>query len=412
MTFSGYRFIEIPWIEEEAEVMENDKRYYSCTGNTDTTSTTNAHKYRLFQFYDFRDARFQPQPDNNTFPQQGLCFNNKSSLYPIRNPGHPVLYIHGHWGAYEQSRSLGAHGINLTQSHIPNHLLKQRINDLLSISETYHFYDVYSLDFHKEGGALHAYRLWEQAAIIEHAVRSIVHRVEMSNHAYYFNSNLRPTTVTIVAHSIGGMVARAAFLPLTPSATVATMTSTPPYYVTNHVNTIITLATPHTSMPIAMDESVHKFYHTVNSYWKTNQRLVLNNVTIISISGGHKDEMIHPTLCDLDRAGVRGKNSFSILASNIGTYNTQSTSATKDNDIIIGMDHKAIVWCHNLLAALRDILLFLTTNNTISNNTNTLVLRQLLLGERRNNETTAFATSLAESDRIVEVSTFCLIFIK
>lgn len=112
-----------------------------------------------------------------------------------------MLYIHGHWGSYEQSRSLGAHGINLTlkserqQHHHP-----------------YLFYDVYALDFHREGGAIHAYRLWEQAAIVEHAVQTIVHRqqAQQQQQSSAHNNNDRSSPIiqiTIVAHSIGGMVA-------------------------------------------------------------------------------------------------------------------------------------------------------------------------------------------------------------
>jgi len=158
---------------------------------------------------------------------------------------------------------------------------------------------------------------------------------------------------------------------------------------------IITLATPHTAFPIRiMDESIHKFYNSVNSYWKINIHK-LNNFTILSISGGYRDEMIHPTLCDLDDIFVWNSTTISsassILASNLGIYNTS-------HDDIFGMDHQAIVWCHNLLTAVRDIILLLiNTNNTA----NMLVQKD-----------TAFSLSLREADQIVQVSvyTFFLFF--
>jgi hypothetical protein len=152
---------------------------------------------------------------------------------------------------------------------------------------------------------------------------------------------------------------------------------------------IITLATPHTAFPIRiMDESIHKFYNSVNSYWKINIHK-LNNFTILSISGGYRDEMIYPTLCDLDDIFVWNSTTISsassILASNLGIYNTS-------HDDIFGMDHQAIVWCHNLLTAVRDIILLLiNTNNTA----NMLVQKD-----------TAFSLSLREADQIVQVSVY------
>ena len=108
-----------------------------------------------------------------------------------------------------------------------------------------------------------------------------------------------------------------------------------PPYLSRHVSTIITMATPHTSLPIAVDASVHKFYDIVNTYWKrqtvaalsslqnstigadnsSDRGSSLNHVTVISISGGYRDEMIHPKLCNLDHIvhhsiSVRKDDSF------------------------------------------------------------------------------------------------------
>jgi hypothetical protein len=257
------------------------------------------------------------------------------------------------------------------------------------------------LDYHREGGALHSYRLWEQAAIIEHAVRSIVHRVTLSQRATGKENNKTPKTaikVTIVAHSIGGMVARAAFLPR----------GRPTYFVNSYVSTLITLATPHTSLPIAMDESVHKFYDTVNSYWKENSH-TLNHVALISISGGYRDEMIHPRLCSLDdftTENYRSKNWLSVLASAMENYNNIQSKINANHKSIVGMDHQAIVWCHNLLSSIRTILYLRNASNN-DNNNNMDQLRDLLHRKQNDNAfnlNTTFARSLTESTQILYVS--------
>jgi pimeloyl-ACP methyl ester carboxylesterase len=404
MTFSAPQFLEIPWIDtkEVAATDESNRMYWCSTASPNTTH--NPHNYRLLQFYDARDMRFQQYSSDSSTKHKHFHVNTNQTtmecpvILPITNPGTPLLYIHGHWGSYEQSRSLGAHGINLTQSQIPHHKLQRHLQKLLHSTD---IYDVYTLDYHREGGALHSYRLWEQAAIIEDAVRSIVHRVTLSQRVTGKMNDNTPKTaikVTIVAHSIGGMVARAAFLPR----------GRPTYYVNSYVSTLITLATPHTSLPIAMDESVHKFYDAVNSYWKENSH-TLSHVALISISGGYRDEMIHPRLCSLDdytATNYTSKNSLSILASALENCNNIQSKINANHKSIIGMDHQAIVWCHHILSSIRTIIYLRNTSNN-DNNNNMDQLRDLLHGKQKDktsNTNTTFAISLTESTQVLYVS--------
>lgn len=393
MTFSASQFLEIPWIDTEEETAtDDDSNQIHWCSSASRSSLHNPHNYRLLQFYDVRDKRFQQYDSiQHKHPTTTEC----PAIPPITNPGTPLLYIHGHWGSYEQSRSLGAHGINLTQSQMPHHVLQRHLQNLLHSKE---IYDVYALDYHREGGALHSYRLWEQAAIIEHAIRSIVHRITLSQRATDNNTASTTIKVTIVAHSIGGMVARAAFVPR----------GRPSFFVHSYVSTLITLATPHTSLPIAMDESVHKFYDTVNSYWKENSQ-DLNHVAVISISGGYRDEMIHPRLCSLDgyiTTSNTSKNRFSVLAADMGNYYNIPSKIHANHKSIMGMDHQAIVWCHNLLSSIRTILFSSNTSNN-DNYNNMAQLRDLLKGKQKDhtsNLTTTFAISLKESTQFLYVS--------
>ena len=101
-------------------------------------------KYRLLKFTDKRDPRhqhfypisgglmesFETQTNpniNKGRPGRELKFEDNwcllsreklkaNSTYenwngvPYPNSGHPVLYVHGHWGSFSQARSIGAHG--------------------------------------------------------------------------------------------------------------------------------------------------------------------------------------------------------------------------------------------------------------------------------------------------------------
>lgn len=104
-----------------------------------------------------------------------------------------VLYIPGHWGSYMQSRSIGAHGIQLTGAR-DHRRAQQVIQALLASSssvsssssgqpawagrsaanESLFTFDVYSLDFQEEGGAWHAQFLWAQTAFAAKAVQLLV----------------------------------------------------------------------------------------------------------------------------------------------------------------------------------------------------------------------------------------------
>ena len=46
--------------------------------------------------------------------EEGTMMGGSWTEAPHPHPGHPVLYVPGHWGSYSQSRSLGAHGTRWT----------------------------------------------------------------------------------------------------------------------------------------------------------------------------------------------------------------------------------------------------------------------------------------------------------
>lgn len=61
------------------------------------------------------------------------------------------------------------------------------------------------------------------------------------------------------------------------------------------MNTIITLATPHRSPVIALDEDLANFYHRINQFWLESAN-VTENVALASIGGADRDIQVRSGL--------------------------------------------------------------------------------------------------------------------
>jgi hypothetical protein len=137
--------------------------------------------YKLYKFTDRRDPRFRPllQAQQPLGENSNWC-NGNSNIHPKNI----VLYIPGHWGSYTQSRSLGAHGIQLTGTGSSEAKHFQRMQKALannlwtgnSTSIKTFVYDVYSVDFAGQGGALHGEFLRLQSEFVACAVMKLAVR--------------------------------------------------------------------------------------------------------------------------------------------------------------------------------------------------------------------------------------------
>lgn len=136
-----------------------------------------------------------------------------------------------------------------------------------------------------------------------------------------------PTSVIIIGHSMGGVVARTMFML--------------PNYIPNSIETIITLATPHITAPLLLDPVIFTVYTQMTDYWKSN-RDILRNVTIISIAGGSLDNIIHSDGVQIE----------SVIPSTHG-FTTYTTSIP---GVWTGADHMAILWCNQLIRLLAETL--------------------------------------------------------
>lgn len=305
MTWSHPVFVELGLEEENNPHPDNSRR----------------SPYRLFQFLDRRDLRV-PHKVWTTRSLSGETYDGRMTCLSTT----AVLYIPGHGGSYQQARSLGAHGTDMTrydEQRIFHALLKDRPPDNDTSLRNKFVYDVYAVDFNEEPSGLHGALILEQAEYVSLALRHIAATCPLLSQ------------IVLVGHSMGGHVAQLA----------AAQNNS------HLVRTIITLATP-LVRPVLMTQepTLWKILET-NRQWMNEHP---NHVALVSISGGLRDEMIPPHYCR-----TTSKNGWSILATDLMVLPLDDQRQPPT----LGMDHRAIVWCHNLLKPLRAILHTLSMNN-------------------------------------------------
>lgn len=292
-------------------------------------------KYSLHKFVDQRDPRHRALlKEWMTVVQAVGDEEQKATVAYLQaaNPRPPhcsenstttVLYIPGHWGSYMQSRSIGAHGIQLTGAR--DHQQAQAAIKALTNNEwkgqsldEFQF-DVYAVNFQEEGAALHAQLLWEQAAFVAKAVKELRETCQLQR-------------LVLLGHSIGGYVAR----------------MVPKLYPEIPIDNIITLGSPHAHPVFGWESTLYQLH---KDYLQGPSETAL-----VAISGGLRDEMIPPVACNANLYQVT--NSLSVLSPEI-MKKKESQSPQ------LGMDHRAIVWCHNLLSVVREVIYTLETNQSL-----------------------------------------------
>jgi hypothetical protein len=65
-----------------------------------------------------------------------------------------------------------------------------------------------------------------------------------------------------------------------------------PDFVPGSVNTVLTLATPHSSPVVMLDPYMASYYHKVNSFWEVGDPERL----LVSVGGGHRDLLVRSGL--------------------------------------------------------------------------------------------------------------------
>lgn len=261
-----------------------------------------------------------------SFDESHTKFASKYSLYLYREQGKdkipekegdgfqtldgiPALFIPGNAGSYRQARSIAAECSNLYFDKMTDQYSNENAKNI----------DFFAAEFNEDFTAFHGRTLLDQAEYLNEAVRFIL--------LLYTHTKTPPTSVLIIAHSMGGIVARV-------------MLSLPSYQE-NSINTILTLASPHAAAPLTFDSDILKLYLAADRFWHegfhSDQSLAherLKDVALISITGGMSDTVLPADYTTLGFL-VPPSNGFTAYTTGIP-------------DVWTPMDHLAIVWCRQL----------------------------------------------------------------
>ncbi|XP_054827622.1 GPI inositol-deacylase isoform X2 [Eublepharis macularius] len=211
--------------------------------------------------------------------------------------GIPVLFLPGNAGSYKQVRSLGS-------------IALRKAEDL---DFKYHF-DVFSVNFNEELVALYGGSLQRQTRFVHECIKVIL--------KLYKGQGSAPSSVAIVGHSMGGLVARA----------LLTLKN----FKAELINVLVTQATPHNAPVMPLDQYLTDFYTAVNHHWSLKAQDVAN-LTTLSVAGGFRDYQVRSGLALLPRSDQQS-SALSVVSSEVPR-------------VWASTDHLSIVWCKELILA-------------------------------------------------------------
>ncbi|OTA90278.1 hypothetical protein M434DRAFT_78161 [Hypoxylon sp. CO27-5] len=275
----------------------------------------------------------------NDFDTEHTRFATKYSLYLYREQGFdngpkikgiPVLFVPGNAGSYKQVRSIASESARYFHDVLQH--------DPAALNGGVRNLDFFSVDFNEDFTAFHGQTMLDQAEYLNEAIRYILSLYLDPKISERDPSLPDPSSVIILGHSMGGIVARTMFIM--------------PNYQPDSVNTIITMSAPHARPPVTFDPQIVSIYNDINNYWrqsyskKSSAENALGQVTLVSIAGGGLDTVVPSDYAGLESI-VPETHGFTAFTSTIPTVWTS-------------MDHQAITWCDQfrkvIVRALYDIV--------------------------------------------------------
>ncbi|KAL8277966.1 hypothetical protein RQP46_009598 [Phenoliferia psychrophenolica] len=255
--------------------------------------------------------------------------------------GTPVVFVPGNAGSFRQVRSL-ASAASRAWWELPG----VRKKGGTSPKDGGRGLDFFTIDYNDDFSAFHGQTLLDQAEYLADSIRfilSLYHKDSSSGQP-------DPTAVIVVAHSMGGVVARAAFLH--------------PHFQAHSISTLITFATPHAAPPVTVDRNVDRVYGQINSYWRrayglasasgnseddaattAKEREALADLVLVSIGGGLSDVTIASESVSLSSlVPLNDSHGFTVFTTAIPGLHTP-------------IDHLAILWCQQLMQSVAQSLL-------------------------------------------------------
>lgn len=161
------------------------------------------------------------------------------------------------------------------------------------------------VDLDEQLSAFDHHAIIKQSEFVQSVIRGLLSRYPKCDH------------FPIIAHSMGGIVAKHALLNID----------------SNKSWTLISIATPHKRPPFSISRELLKLFLNINQEWDIRK----NSSILVSISGGILDTMISSDL-------TRAENAIMMYAPGMV-------------DVWTGADHKMLLWCNQLIVKLSRFLL-------------------------------------------------------
>ncbi|KAJ1743494.1 GPI inositol deacylase [Coemansia sp. RSA 1086] len=248
--------------------------------------------------------------------------------YDVHNTANriPILFIPGNAGSHKQVRSIAS----ATATAYVEMLGKSpELLDKGCVG-----YDFFTLGLNEELTALHGYSIVEQADFVNDAIRYILAQYPRARARYRLPSQTAefalPESVVVIGHSMGGVVARTAFML--------------PNHIPGSVQALFTLSTPHNNPTASLEWHVEQIYSQVNQFWRHGfHNGTLDNVSLVSIAGGNLDSMINSDYTYVGNLAPP-RNSLSVLSSGI-------------NDVWLSQDHQSVLWCAQMARKFASLLI-------------------------------------------------------
>ncbi|ODN74648.1 hypothetical protein, variant 1 [Cryptococcus amylolentus CBS 6039] len=221
--------------------------------------------------------------------------------------GHPVIFVPGNAGSYQQVRSIASAASRQHQHQGGPTAVHSKSNHI----------DFYTVDFNEEFSAFHAQTLREQSKFLQLSIERVLAEYG------HLPEHSKPTQVTFVSHSMGG---------------IATLLALDSKWA-SMVDAVVTLSTPHMMPPVTIEYDMDAIYTTISRYSQLGI-----HPPIVSICGGISDTQIVSESC--------------VLSNTPGSEERRLTAFTSAIPMVwTGVDHQAMVWCHQVRWTVASLLL-------------------------------------------------------